>query len=89
MQGKRNAVPDTTRITAAIYALDVLIIVGRYLPLIVAAFAAVNAVLAAYDFMDGNTGWGIVNAIFASGGAVFLAQLLRRRRSNSADLESL
>jgi membrane associated rhomboid family serine protease len=91
MQDKRNAAPDTARITFAIYALDVIIVVGRYLPLIVAAFVAVNAALATYDFMDGNIGWGVVNAILGFGGAVLLAQLLRRRRvrSRRADLESL
>jgi hypothetical protein len=82
MQSKRDS-SDTARITDAIHFLDVLIAVGRYLPLMMAAFAAVNAALAAYDFMDGNAGWGIVNAALALGAAMLLAQLLQRRRVRS------
>lgn len=77
--------PDTTRITAAIYLLDLLMVVGKYLPIIVAAFAGISIAFAVYDFITGNVGWGIVSAILGIGGVIFIIQLLQRRNMHSYD----
>jgi hypothetical protein len=83
------ALPDTTRITAAIYLLDLLMVIGKYLPLIAGAFAAISIAFAAYDFATGNIIWGIVSAIFGIGGLIFVAQLLQRRNIHSYDYRRL
>ena len=82
---QQSAAPDTTRFTAAIYLLDLLMVIGKYLPLIAGAFAAISIASAAYDFATGNYGWGIVSAIFGIGGLVFVAQLMQRRNIHSYD----
>jgi hypothetical protein len=43
--------------------------------LIVSALAGISATLAAYDFMTGNTGWGVVDAILTFGDIILLVQL--------------
>lgn len=75
LREKHNGTPDTTGITIDIYLLRMLIIVSKYLVLIVSALVGISAVLTAYDFMTGNTGWGIVNAVLAFGGIMLLVQL--------------
>lgn len=60
-------------------------VVGKYLPAITAFFAALNLVLAVYDFSAGETGWGILHSIFAAGGIIFLVQLYQRRNIHSYD----
>lgn len=83
-----SAPPDTARITAAIYIIDVLIVVGKYLPIIAAAFASISVGFAVYDFMTLNIGWAIVSTIFAIGGIIFVIQLLQRRKIHSYDYRS-
>jgi hypothetical protein len=80
-----SAAPDTARITAAIYLLDLLMVMGKYLPLIAGAFAAISIAFAAYDFATANYGWAIVSAIFGVGGLIFVAQLMQRRNIHSYD----
>ncbi|MGI0019214.1 MAG: hypothetical protein ACREAY_01945 [Nitrososphaera sp.] len=77
--------PSTARITAVIYILGVLMVVGKYLPAITAFFAALNLVLAAYDFTAGETGWMILHLIFGAGAVIFLVQLYQRRNIHSYD----
>lgn len=76
---------STARITAVVYVLGVLMVVGKYLPAITAFFAALNLVLAAYDFSVGQTGWMIFHLIFGIGSVIFLAQLYQRRNIHSYD----
>lgn len=80
-----SAQPDTTRITAAIYMIDVLIVVGKYLPIIAAGFAAISVGFAVYDFMTLNIGWAIFSTILAVGGIIFVIQLLQRHNIHSYD----
>jgi hypothetical protein len=75
LRGKHNATPNTKEITTAIYLLSMLIILSRHLVLVLSALAAISSALAAYDFMTGNTGWGIVDALLAFGDIIFLVQL--------------
>ena len=76
---------STARITAVVYVLSVLMVVGKYLPAITAFFAGLNLVLAAYDFSVGETGWMILHLIFGIGGVIFLVQLYQRRNIHSYD----
>lgn len=76
---------STARITAVVYILGVLMVVGKYLPAITAFFAALNLVLAAYDFSVGETGWMILHLMFGVSGVVFLVQLYQRRNIHSYD----
>jgi hypothetical protein len=72
---------DIARLNAMIHLLGIVMTVGKYLPLIVAAFAIVNLTLAVLSFtLWNNTISGVINSIFALGGFIFLAQLLRRRK---------
>ena len=82
---QQSAPPDTTRITAAIYLLDLLMVIGKYLPLIAGAFAGISIAFAACDFATANYGWGIVSAIFGVGGLIFVAQLMQRHNIHSYD----
>lgn len=76
---------STARITAVVYILGVLMVVGKYLPAITAFFAALNLVLAAYDFSVDEIGWMIMHLLFGIGGVVFLVQLYQRRNIHSYD----
>ena len=83
----QSGTPDTTRITAAIYLIDLLMVIGKYLPLIAGAFAAISVAFAAYDFATNNIGWGIFSAIMGVGGLIFVAQLMQRRNMHSYDYQ--
>lgn len=74
---------NTTKLAAVIHMLKVLMLLGKYLPLIVVFFAGINLLLAIYDFTVGNVALGILNLILAIGGLNFFAQLLRRRNIHS------
>jgi hypothetical protein len=84
-QQRQPPLPSTTRITAVAYMLGVLMVVGKYLPAITAFFAALNLVLATYDFYSGQTGWMILHLLFGIGGVIFLVQLYQRRNIHSYD----
>ena len=75
-----NAIPSA-KIEGVIIMLTVLIKLGKYLPWIVLAFAAVNMILAVLCF----TWWnnilgGIINLVLAIAGFFFFSQLVRRRK---------
>ncbi len=76
---------STARITAVVYILGVLMVVGKYVPAITTFFAALNLVLSSYDFSVGQTGWMILHLIFGIGGVIFLVQLYQRRNIHSYD----
>ena len=77
---------DTAKLEAIIQLLGVLIKIGKYLPLMVATFASLNLALAYFDLLVWNHfAPGILNVILASGGFIFLAQLLRRRKIHRYD----
>jgi hypothetical protein len=71
--------PTTTGITTAIHLLTAVIIISRHLRLIILTLAAISIALAAYDFMTGNTGWGVVETVLAFGGIILLVQLKHKR----------
>jgi hypothetical protein len=76
-----NSMPSTAKLEGVILMLSVLIKIGKCLPWIVLAFAAVNMILAVLYF----TRWdhmlaGILNLVLATAGFVFFAQLVRRRK---------
>jgi hypothetical protein len=74
-------IPDTVKVEAMIGMLTVLIKIGKYLPFIVLAFAAVNLTLAVLSFtVWSNIASGVFNSILAFGGFVFFGQLFRRRK---------
>ncbi|MDQ3854456.1 MAG: hypothetical protein M3251_02010 [Thermoproteota archaeon] len=76
-----NATADTTKLEGVIVILTLLIKIGRYLPWIVLAFAAVNMTLAVFYFIWWNSmAWGIFNLVLAVAGFFFFAQLVRRRK---------
>lgn len=75
-----NAIPSTKKIEGVIMMLTVLIKIGKYLPWIVLAFAALSMILAVFCFTWwNNMAGGIVNLVLATAGFIFFAQLVRRR----------
>ena len=82
MQNK-STLSDSTKLGALIHFLEIAMKVGKYLPVIVVSFAGLNLLLAVNDFLISNTGFGILNSIFALGGFIFLAQLHQRRKIHS------
>ena len=81
-----NAIPSTAKIEGVIAMLTVLIKIGKYLPWIVLAFAAVSMTLAVFCFTWwNNMAGGIVNLILAIAGFIFLAQLVKRRKIHRHD----
>ena len=76
-----NAIPSTAKIERVIFMLTVLIKIGKYLPWVVLAFAAVNMVLAVLCFAWWNNMLGgIINLILAIAGFFFFSQLVKRRK---------
>ena len=76
-----NATPSTAKIEGVIIMLTVLIKIGKYLPWIVLAFAALSMILAVFCYTWwNNMAGGIVNLVLATAGFIFFAQLVRRRR---------
>lgn len=74
-----NAVPSTAKLEGVIIMLTVLIKIGKYLPWIVLAFAAVSMILAVLCFTWWNNMLGgIFNLVLAIAGFIFFAQLVRR-----------
>ena len=72
---------DVARINALIGLLGLVMTIGRYLPLIVGAFAFVNLTIAVMSFVVWNSIIsGVINSVLALGGFIFLGQLLRRRK---------
>ena len=80
-----SSLSDTTKLGALIHLLEIVMKVGKYLPVIVVSFAGLNLLLAVNDFFVSNTGFGILNTIFALGGFIFLVQLHQRRKIHSYD----
>ena len=78
-----STLSDSTRLGALIHFLEIAMKVGKYLPVIVVSFAGLNLLLALNDFLISNTGFGILNSIFALGGFIFLVQLHQRRKIHS------
>jgi len=74
---------DSTKLGALIQFLEIGMKVGKYLPVIVVSFAGLNLLLAVNDFLISNTGFGILNSLFALGGFIFLVQLHQRRKIHS------
>jgi hypothetical protein len=76
-----NALSNTAKLEGVIIMLTVLIRIGKYLPWIVLAFAALNLILAVLCFTWwNNMAGGIFNSVLAFAGFVFFAQLVRRRK---------
>ena len=80
-----NSISDSTKLGALIHLLGVAMKIGKYLPVIIVSFAGLNLVMAVNDFLVSNTGFGILNSIFALGGFIFLVQLHQRRKIHSYD----
>ena len=76
-----NAMPSTAKLEGVIVILTFLIKIGKYLPWIVLAFAALSMILAVFCFTWwNNMAGGIVNLVLATAGFIFFAQLVRRRK---------
>jgi hypothetical protein len=76
-----NAISSTAKLEGVILILTLLIKIGKYLPWIVLAFAALNMVLAVLCFTWwNNMAGGIFNSVLAFAGFLFFAQLVRRRK---------
>ena len=82
---QNTSVSDSTKLGALIHLLEVAMKIGKYLPVIIVSFAGLNLVLAVNDFLVSNTGFGILNSLFAAGGFIFLVQLHQRRKIHSYD----
>jgi len=78
-----STLSDSTKLGALIQLLEIAMKVGKYLPVIVVSFAGLNLLLAVNDFLISNTGFGILNSLFALGGFIFLVQLHQRRKIHS------
>jgi hypothetical protein len=64
-----------------IQMLTLVIKIGKYLPLIVLAFAMLNLMFAVLDFFYWNhIAWGIFNSILGFSGFNFFVELLKRRK---------
>ena len=83
MLQNNSSISDSTKLGALIHLLEIAMKVGKYLPVIVVSFAGLNLVLAVNDFLVSNTGFGILNSLFALGGFIFLVQLHQRRTIHS------
>jgi fatty acid desaturase len=81
LSSSSNTISTTARIEAVIVMLTVLIKIGKFLPWIVLAFAAVNLALAILYLTrwNGMVG-GIINLVLATAGFLFFAQLIKRRK---------
>lgn len=80
------SISDTAKLEAMIHSLGLLITIGKYLPLMIAGFATLNLILAYFDlFVWNHIGFGILNAILALAGFIFLGQLLKRRKIHRYD----
>lgn len=76
-----NSIANTAKLERVILMLTLLIKIGKIIPWIVLAFAAVNMTLAVLYFTWwNNISAGILNLVFAIAGFIFFAQLLRRRK---------
>ncbi len=76
-----NTISNTARIEAVIVMLTFVIKIGKFLPWIVLAFAAVNMALAILYLTRWNSMvGGIINLALAAAGFLFFAQLIKRRR---------
>ena len=74
-------IPDSLKLEAMIGMLTLLIKIGKYLPFIVLAFAALSLTIAVLSFtVWNNIASGLFNSILALGGFVFFGQLLGRRK---------
>ncbi len=82
---QNTSLSDSTKLGALIHLLEVAMKIGKYLPVIIVSFAGLNLVLAVNDFLVSNTGFGILNSLFAAGGFIFLVQLHQRRKIHSYD----
>jgi hypothetical protein len=81
-----NSIPSTSKLEGVILLLSFLIKIGKYLPWIVLAFAAVNMAFAVFYFTWwNNMAGGILNLILAIAGFSFFAQLVRRRKIHRHD----
>ena len=76
---------DTTRLQAVIVLLSVVIKIGKYLPFIVLAFAALNLSIAISEFAIGGVSWGVINLVLAGAGFYFFYQLFQRRKVHRYD----
>lgn len=74
--------PSTAGLTAVIYVLQLLIVVGKLLPAIMTFMAALNGILAAYNFTKGEIGWAIFHTVFAVLSIAFLLQIYQGRNNN-------
>jgi membrane protein implicated in regulation of membrane protease activity len=76
-----NSIPSVSKLEGVILLLSLLIKIGKYLPWIVLAFAAVSMTLAVFCFTWwNNIAGGILNLVLAIAGFIFFAQLVRRRK---------
>lgn len=71
---------DIVRINRLIFLIGLVKTIGKFLPLIVVAFAVLNLILAVLSF----TFWhnivsGVIGFVFSLGGFLFLGQLMQRR----------
>ena len=81
LSSSSNSTADTTKLEGVIVLLTLLIKIGKYLPWIVLAFAAVNMIVAVFFFTWWNSmAWGIFNLVLALAGFLFFAQLVGRRK---------
>jgi membrane protein implicated in regulation of membrane protease activity len=81
LSSSSNSTADTTKLEGVIVLLTLLIKIGKYLPWIVLAFAAINMTLAVFFFTWWNSmAWGIFNLVLALAGFFFFAQLVTRRK---------
>jgi membrane protein implicated in regulation of membrane protease activity len=81
LSSSSNSTADTAKLEGVIVLLTLLIKIGKYLPWIVLAFAAINMTLAVFFFTWWNSmAWGIFNLVLALAGFFFFSQLVRRRK---------
>ncbi len=67
------SITDETKLEAMIQSLGLLITIGKYLPAMVAGFAALNLLLAYMDlFVWDQIAPGVFNVILALAGFIFL-----------------
>lgn len=81
-----SPIPSPAKLEGVILLLSLLIKIGKYLPWIVLAFAAVSMTLAVFCFAWwNNIAGGILNLVLAIAGFIFFAQLVRRRKIHRYD----
>jgi len=79
---------DSIEIDISIHLLEIIIIVGRYFPIILLSLFSLNLLLAANDFLANSLIFAILNSMFALGNFISLVQIRQWRKAHPYEYSS-